>query len=138
MHVVWMVCVLAAAPVDGGVAKGAKAGGKVKASKKKTAPEPTLSPEEHAKLTAALDDRQADVGQCVVDAVKATGAWERTVDVDVTFSGGNLFAIDVRPVPDGEAPAIKPCVEKVLRAKDWPKPPGALVVIKRQWTFKME
>lgn len=106
------------------------------APKKVEAPPPATSPE----LFAALDHLQPAVGQCVVNGQPENGAWTQVLTVKLTLTGaGQVFAADLSFEPANEkSDEVHACVDKVLRSFEWPRTPAPLVVVQRDWTFKME
>jgi hypothetical protein len=107
-----------------------------KPSKKKAPPPPVASVE----VTRALDDHQAAVGGCVVDAAAPGTKWTQVVKVKLVLnSAGQVFSLDLAldPATD-KAGQVKECIDKALRAGTWPKVASPMVTAEREWTFAMQ
>lgn len=120
----------AAAPADKKPAPAAKKG------KKKPPPPPAASVE----VAKALDERQGEVGGCVVSGEEANTKWTEVVKVKLVLnSQGQVFSLDLGIAPgNAKSEATKQCIDKALRAGTWPKLPSPLVTAEREWTFAMQ
>ncbi|MBL8954471.1 MAG: hypothetical protein JNK82_27075 [Myxococcaceae bacterium] len=103
-------------------------------AKKKT---PSSSAATDAAIKAALDAEQQKVADCVVSNAPP-GAWSKTVTATVKINAsGQVLSAEVKVEPDAP-PATRECIEKVLRAIAYPKSPGPLTRISREWSFAMK
>ena len=127
-----------AAPPPAPPAKAPSKAAPAKKGKKTKGPPPP--PPTSAEVVKVLDERQAEVGQCVVDGAEAGKAWTQVLKVKLTInSEGQVFALDLAMEPGNEKTEVtKGCIDKALRAGAWPKSPSPLVIAEREWTFKME
>lgn len=110
------------------------------APKKKGKPKPKPAPvSAESLISKALDDAEAKVGACVMDAA-GPGAWTRVVHVKLALnSAGQLMSSKVELSPDDAAAAkARPCIEGVLQATAFPKHDGPLANADREWTFSTE
>ncbi|MFT3713650.1 MAG: hypothetical protein QM817_38825 [Archangium sp.] len=105
-------------------------------TKKKKPPPPVASVE----VKKALDERQAEVGNCVVNAEEPNTKWTQVVKVKLVLnSAGQVFSLELGIAPgNAKADATKACIDKALRAGTWPKLPSPLVTAEREWTFAMQ
>lgn len=108
--------------------------------KKKSAKKPPPVPVASAEVARALDERQAEVGGCVVSGEEAGAKWTEVVKVKLVLnSAGQVFSLDLDLVPgNAKSAATKECIDKALRAGTWPKLPSPMVTAEREWTFAMQ
>lgn len=106
------------------------------AGKKKPPPPPVASVE----LAKALDERQGEVGGCVVSGEEPNTKWTEVLKVKLVLnSQGQVFSLDLAIAPgNAKSEATKQCIDKALRAGTWPKVSAPMVTAEREWTFAMQ
>jgi hypothetical protein len=108
------------------------------AGKKKPKPA-TPPPDETGAVTKALDAVQDRVSNCVATTVPYDG---KTLVAKVELklnSGAQVMSLKVTLTPEpATADSTKACIEKAVRGAPFPKTVSPLVVVEREWSFKLE
>jgi hypothetical protein len=109
-------------------------------TKKKPPPKKAPPPVASVEVARALDERQTEVGNCVVSAEAPGTKWTQVVKVKLVLnSAGQVFSLDLGLDPgNAKSQTTKECIDKALRAGTWPKLPSPLVTAEREWTFAMQ
>jgi hypothetical protein len=86
-----------------------------------------------ASLRKALDSGQQKVADCVL-SYAPDGAWSQTVKVKISInSAGQLMGSVVTMKPSSDV--ARACIEKVVKALEFPKSAAPLITVEREWTF---